>query len=155
MRFEAFKGSLMCDALGEQALIALFRGYNAVIKEFNRLLARFDLTEPQFNILLLLAQEEGGMALSRLGEKMLVTRSNITGLIDRLEREGLIVRDSLPSDRRATLARITEKGLGVLREAVPLLCQKINEITKVLSDEEKRGMVESLRKLRHGIQGRA
>ena len=150
MRFEAFKGSLICDTLGEQALIALFRGYNAVFRDFNRLLARFDLTEPQFNILLLLAQGEG-MSLSKLGEKMLVTRSNITGLIDRLEREGLIVRDTIPSDRRATIARITEKGLAVLREAVPLLCKRINDITKVLSDEEKKGLVESLRKLRHGI----
>ena len=118
VRFETFSDNeLVCDTMGEQSLIAIFRGYNAVLKDFNRLFARFGLTEPQFNMLLLLArQRKEGMVLGKIGDKMLVSKANITGLVDRLEREGLVVRENHAYDRRSRLAKMTEAGLDLLKK---------------------------------------
>ena len=148
VRFESFgEANLLCDSLGEEALVAIFRTYNTIIKDFNRLFARFGLTEPQFNILVLLAKRGNeGMVLSEIGKKMLVTRADVTGLIDRLEREGLIARASQPHDRRTKLAVITEKGLEIMRRIVPLHCDKINQITAALDCQEKRALLGSLAK---------
>ncbi len=153
MRFQAFAGSLFCDTQGELALISVFRCYNAIFKDFTRLFAPYGLTEPQFNILILLAQTEEGMLLSKIGEKLLVTRANVTGLVDRLERDGLIARNGLPQDRRVCVAKVTKKGLEVLRRVVPLLAQRINDATKALGEEEKKSLIESLRKIRYSING--
>lgn len=155
VRFEAFSDdALVCDSMGEQSLIAIFRSYNAVLKEFNRLFARFGLTEPQFNIMLLLARQgKEGMVLSEIGNKMLVSKANITGLIDRLEREGLVVRENHADDRRARLAKMTEAGLDLLKKVVPLHCEKINTITSALEEEEKKRLVKSLTRLSQAIQG--
>lgn len=149
VRFPLFAESdLVCDTMGERSLVAIFRGYNTVMKEFSRLFSRFGLTEPQFNILLLLAREgKEGMMLSEIGQKMLVSKADITGLADRLEREGLVVRDGRLNDRRAKVAKITEKGLGVVKKVVPLHCETINRITSVLDEPEKKALVDTLGKL--------
>ncbi len=153
VRFESFgETNLLCDSLGEETLVAIFRTYNTIVKDFNRLFARFGLTEPQFNILVLLAKRENeGMVLSEIGRKMLVTRADVTGLIDRLERDGMITRNSQPHDRRAKLAMITEKGLGMLRRIVPLHCDKINRVTAVLDGQEKRALLDGLAKVNQGL----
>lgn len=155
VRFEAFPDdALVCDSMGEQSLIAIFRSYNAVLKEFNRLFARFGLTEPQFNILLLLARQgKEGMVLSEIGAKMSVSKANITGLIDRLAREGLVVRENHADDRRARLAKMTEAGLDLLKKVVPLHCEKINTVTSALEEEEKKRLIQSLTRLSQAIQG--
>ena len=155
VRFETFSDNeLVCDTMGEQSLIAIFRGYNAVLKDFNRLFARFGLTEPQFNMLLLLArQRKEGMVLGKIGDKMLVSKANITGLVDRLEKLGLLARENHADDRRAKVARITEAGLDLLKKVVPLHCDKINKITSALEAEEKKRLVESLTKLCQAIRG--
>ncbi|HEY9734723.1 MAG TPA: MarR family transcriptional regulator [Trichocoleus sp.] len=53
------------------------------------------------------------LRLSELAEKVLLSRSNLTRLVDRLERAGLIRRESCPSDRRGTYAVLTEAGLAM------------------------------------------
>ncbi len=59
------------------------------------------------------------MLLHDLGEVLLMTRANVTGLIDHLEEKGLVKRVIDSSDRRARFARITKKGEGLLDEAAP------------------------------------
>jgi MarR family 2-MHQ and catechol resistance regulon transcriptional repressor len=149
VRFESFgESNLLCDSLGEETLVAIFRTYNTILKDFNRLFARFGLTEPQFNILVLLAKKGNeGMVFTEIGRKMLVSRANVTGLIDRLEREGFITRNGQPNDRRTKLAMITEKGLDMLRRIIPSHCDKINQLTAALNGQEKRALVGSLTKV--------
>ncbi len=60
------------------------------------------------------------MLLHDLGEVLLMTRANVTGLIDHLEEKGLVKRVIDSSDRRARFARITKKGEGLLDEVAPV-----------------------------------
>jgi DNA-binding MarR family transcriptional regulator len=55
--------------------------------------------------------------MSELAEAVLLSRSGLTRLVDRLERDGLVVRRSCPSDARGTLATLTDAGRARLREA--------------------------------------
>jgi MarR family transcriptional regulator, 2-MHQ and catechol-resistance regulon repressor len=66
-----------------------------------------DMTAAQFNALLALrAAGEEGLLMGDLGRRLMVTKSNVTGLVDRLERQGLVARAE-HRDRRATVVRIT------------------------------------------------
>jgi DNA-binding MarR family transcriptional regulator len=68
------------------------------------------MTAPQYGILLNLATR-GSMSLSDLGENIFRSNSTITSLIDRLEADGLVVREDHEQDRRITMATLTEQGL--------------------------------------------
>lgn len=60
---------------------------------------------------------EGRLRMSELAEAVLLSRSGLTRLVDRLEREGLVERRSCPSDARGTFAVLTEAGRNRLRDA--------------------------------------
>lgn len=84
---------------------------NLVSQEVRRRLrANFGMTLPQFDLLAQLDRERDGLRLGELSKRMMVTNGNVTGLVDRLEADGLISRESADGDRRVTVARLTEKG---------------------------------------------
>jgi len=75
-----------------------------------RLRVEFDVTLPQFDILAQLDREPGGLRLGELSRRTMVTNGNVTGLVARLESDGLIERLTLDDDRRVTVARLTKRG---------------------------------------------
>lgn len=75
-----------------------------------RLRNEFGATLPQFDLLAQLYREEDGLRLGELSSRTMVTNGNITGLVERLEADGTIIRERLPDDKRVTVARLTEKG---------------------------------------------
>ncbi|WP_139790381.1 MarR family winged helix-turn-helix transcriptional regulator [Rhizobium rhizosphaerae] len=82
-----------------------------ISQEIRRRLRReFGATLPQFDILSQLYRENDGLRLGELSKRTMVTNGNITGLVERLETEGLLVRERLPDDRRVIVACLTDKG---------------------------------------------
>ncbi|MGI6066224.1 MAG: MarR family winged helix-turn-helix transcriptional regulator [Bacillota bacterium] len=116
---------------------------------FNQFFARWGLTETKFNALVLLYKKDG-MALWELGEEMLVSRANITGLMDRLERRGLVTREINPDDRRSLTARLTTKARQLVEEILPELDKFNNNVMKGLDGEEKLLLLKLLKKLQDG-----
>ncbi|HOJ58823.1 MAG TPA: MarR family transcriptional regulator [bacterium] len=104
-------------------------------KEGQRFLRPFGLTDSQFNVLMLLKYQNGGEGINQtvLGERLLVNRSNVTGLIDRLEQAGWVQRFADPSDRRVNRIKITRAGLAVLDKAEEKYFARIAEVIGVLS----------------------
>ena len=78
-----------------------------------RLRADFDVTLPQFDILAQLDREPDGLRLGELSRRTMVTNGNVTGLVDRLVADGLIVRETLGGDRRVTVAKLTKRGATI------------------------------------------
>src|SRR5262249_55789920 len=118
----------------------------------DRGLRDLNLTGAQLNTLLALRDAGAeGIPLSELGRHLVVTKANVTGLMDRLEREGLVQRDS-HSDRRITLARLTAKGSAVLESALPRHEQILAELLDCLTAEEKEQLITLLTKLRRGLR---
>lgn len=75
-----------------------------------RLRAEFGATLPQFDLMSQLYREPDGLRLGELSKRTMVTNGNITGLVERLEVDGLVIRETPDDDRRVTVARLTQKG---------------------------------------------
>jgi DNA-binding MarR family transcriptional regulator len=84
------------------------------------LLAEHDLSLPTYDVLVQLSEAPGGrLRMTELAERVLLSRSGLTRLVDRLERDGLVCRQACPSDARGTHAVLTPAGLQRLRAAWP------------------------------------
>ena len=75
-----------------------------------RLRERFGVSLARFDYLSQLHRYEGGMKMRELSRFLMVTGGNVTGLTDDLERDGLVIRESSPTDRRAWIVRLTAEG---------------------------------------------
>ena len=75
-----------------------------------RLRERFDISLGRFDYLAQLHRHPGGLKMSELSRQLMVTGGNVTTLTDDLEREGLVLRESSPTDRRAWIVRLTPRG---------------------------------------------
>lgn len=70
----------------------------------------FDTTLPRFDVLAALSRYEEGLKMSQLSGILRVSNGNVTGIVDRLAKDGLLVRVPVPGDRRAWLVRLTRRG---------------------------------------------
>lgn len=75
-----------------------------------RLRVQFDTSLPRFDYLAQLYREPEGLRMKELSSHLMVTGANVTGITDELERDGLVVRSSSPTDRRSWIVRLTPKG---------------------------------------------
>jgi DNA-binding MarR family transcriptional regulator len=109
------------------------------------LLTEQDLPLASYEVLLHLAEAPGGMLrMTDLADRVLLSRSGLTRLVDRLERDGLVARTSCPSDARGTNAQLTEAGRARLRAAAPTHLRGVAEhVTDRLTPQE----IEQLREL--------
>ena len=75
-----------------------------------RLRAEFDTTLPRFDLMAQLERHADGLKMNELSQRLMVTGGNVTGITDQLESEGLVVRESDPTDRRAYTVKLTGAG---------------------------------------------
>src|SRR3712207_5195057 len=96
----------------------LARVYGKVQQQSARHLRRFGLTVAQFDVLAQVGAAEG-LSQQDLAARLLVTKGNVCGLLDRLERAGLVTRQPDPADRRVNRLRLTPEGARLYADAVP------------------------------------
>lgn len=101
------------------AVLALLRTADTLWNASHSLFARWALSPSQFNVLNLLSDQSTGLTQTELGRALIMHRSNVTGLVDRLERRGLIVRREVPGDRRVKRVELTEAGRRLWQEIYP------------------------------------
>jgi DNA-binding MarR family transcriptional regulator len=75
-----------------------------------RLRVEFDTTLPRFDVMAALYRAEKGLNMSELSGVLRVSNGNVTGIVDRLVADGLIMRVPVEGDRRAMIVRLTKKG---------------------------------------------
>ena len=75
-----------------------------------RLRERFDISLARFDYMAQLYRYRDGLKMRDLSRYLMVTGGNVTGLTDDLARDGMVIRESSPSDRRAWIVRLTAKG---------------------------------------------
>jgi len=91
--------------------IRLLRAARAIEAELReRLRKDFAVTLPQFDVMAALARKEGGMNMTELSRMLMVSNGNVTGIIDRLTVEKLVLRQAPANDRRSYIVRLTPKG---------------------------------------------
>jgi DNA-binding MarR family transcriptional regulator len=113
------------------------------------LAAHHMLPLPSYDVLLQLAESpQRRLRMTDLAERVLLSRSGLTRLVDRLSAEGLVSREACQDDARGTFTVITEAGLARLREAAPTHLRGIEEyVTTRLSPVELDTLGRLLRKL--------
>ena len=79
----------------------------------------FGMTLPRFDLLSQLERAPQGLTMGELSRRLMVTRGNVTGLIDRLVEENLVERTPMPKDRRAHIVRLTPAGEAAFGEMLP------------------------------------
>ena len=89
-------------------LLRTSRAIEAELRE--RLRVGFDTTLPKFDVMAALQRRPAGMTMTELSRFLMVSNGNVTGIIDRLAAEELVVRFPHEGDRRATFVRLTPKG---------------------------------------------
>ncbi len=80
-----------------------------------RLRERFDVTLPRFDLMAQLDRAPGGMTLSEVSQRMMVTNGNVTHVVDKLMAAGAITRRASETDRRAQVISLTEAGRAEFR----------------------------------------
>lgn len=137
------------DNLREQALLVMelmARAFLQIKKNSVRVFRHHGLTGAQASVLSLLSQEEG-KPMNKLSEQLLCDVSNVTGVVNRLEKQGYVWRASHPHDRRISLIGITAKGKATLAEVSPEHEKDIMARVRKLSAEERAILIMLLRKL--------
>lgn len=89
-------------------LLRSSRAIEAQLRE--RLRTKFSITLPQFDVMAALARTAEGMSMTELSRQLMVSNGNVTGIIDRLVAEKLVLRQAPVSDRRSFIVRLTPKG---------------------------------------------
>jgi DNA-binding MarR family transcriptional regulator len=84
------------------------RSIEAEVRE--KLRAEFGSTLPRFDVLAALHRSEEGLKMGDLSAELKVSNGNVTGIVERLVKDGMVLRVPVPEDRRALLVRLTQKG---------------------------------------------
>lgn len=140
----------------EQALrlwIALARSYQTFARAVGAKISEYGLTMPQFGILEALLHL-GPLTLGELAEKLLVTGGNVTYVMDRLEEDGLVLRERCGDDRRVIYAKLTPQGREVIEGAFPGHAEFVLGLVGHLQPSEREEVRRLLKKLGLGIAER-
>lgn len=124
--------------------------FQLVNHEIQKALKQEDITLPQLDILVCLGRTEG-LTLGEIGERLLVTGGNITGLVDRLERSGYVYRERNQKDRRIIRAKLTPKGVALHKEILPAFQKRLNKIMNILPSSEQRELNRLLKRLSQSL----
>jgi DNA-binding MarR family transcriptional regulator len=109
------KPKVAVPSLSKQRLrlwIRILRAARAIEAEVrDRLRVNFDVTLPQFDVMAALERKPDGMTMTELSRFLMVSNGNVTGIIDRLVTDKLVVRQAPANDRRAIIVKLTARGL--------------------------------------------
>jgi DNA-binding MarR family transcriptional regulator len=128
-------GLLTSSQLIEKRLRASFR-------------SEFDTTLPRFEVMAALAREPKGRTMGDISRWLLVSSGNITGIVSRLEADGLVTRSRSVDDRRTHLVRLSRKGQAEFERLSPKHEQWIKELLCGITRQEMATLDELLRKVK-------
>jgi DNA-binding MarR family transcriptional regulator len=106
------------DAKAMAAVTTIMRVQQILLAELDGLLRPHGLTFARYEALVLLSfSRDGALPMSLIGQRLMVHPTSVTNIIDRLERQQLVIRRPNPRDGRGTLAEITTAGREIMQRA--------------------------------------
>ena len=126
----------------EEAIYSLALVYNIITNEMTAYLKDYQFTPGKFNILMIIKHQgrEEGISQVEVSKRLIVTPSNMTKLIDKLEKDGLVTRSALEGDRRVNILRITSKGSRLLDSAWDGYNKKLKELVSGLELNKQKSL---------------
>ncbi len=140
------------DPSAVKACLHLLRCGSDLLAAFEIMLSRHGLSQGRFLALIVMYRTpEETISPSQLAAKVGVTRPTITGLLDGLEKEGLVERQGSAEDRRKIGVRLTDKGCEVLKGMLPDYYRRIAKLMENLSTGEREELLTLLEKINHAL----
>ena len=146
------------------AYLNLLRTGDEVYGVIGRYLSEHHISQGRFSVLMLLwrtsqmrcgggeqtAENQGPRTPAELADAAGVTRATMTGLVDTLERDGLVRREPDPNDRRMMSVELTPEGVTFIKQMLPGHFRLMAELMEPLTEDERKTLVGLLNKiLRH------
>jgi DNA-binding MarR family transcriptional regulator len=131
-------------SLEEELLVSLLRTTDLLHERFEHIIRPFSISMTQYNVLRILrGAEPKGRTCGEIGERMIAREPDVTRLLERMEKAGLIKRTRDSRDRRVVVTRITSAGLKLLDAMEP----KLREIDGLLKPMGERKIETTLKLL--------
>lgn len=138
--------------LEDRVFVSLLKTADALGLEAEQFLKSSGLTGAQYNVLRILrGAEPQGLSCSSIGDRMISHDSDITRLLDRMEKRNLISRERQTDDRRVVKTRITQQGLDVLKP----LDQPVHEVHKKQFEHMSAAKLKTLAELLEEVRTQA
>ncbi len=127
-----------------QALLQLLRTAETIWNGSRAFFERWNLSTSQFNVLNLLSSCPDGLTQIELSRQLIMHRSNVTGLVDRLEAKGLVRRNARAEDRRAYSVVLTQEGRALLEQILPHYYEVAEEVWKGFNVNQVKELTQGL-----------
>jgi len=136
-------------SLHAEAFLNLVRTSAQMQHALHLRLKPYSLTETQYNSLRILrGAGTVGLTCAEIAERLVSQDPDITRLVERLQRQGLVRRERGEKDRRVVLTKITAAGLDRLKEADPVVNSTVHALLSHLSSSELKTMIDLLERAR-------
>jgi DNA-binding MarR family transcriptional regulator len=114
---------------------------------------KYGITDAQFNVLIQLRYaRQNTLSQADLGRRLVVNKADMTGIIDRLERAGLVERADHPKDRRVNIIKITKKGRGMVDKLEPGYFEGVKKLMSGIPKADMEKIMKGMEKIRENIK---
>lgn len=117
----------------------------------SRLREEFGTTLPRFDFMAQLQRSPEGLTMGQLSQRMMVSGGNVSGIATQLESEGLILRQSVPGNRRTFCVTLTIEGQQRFADMAARHEQWVIELLGNLGSKEVEGLMSSLKRVKRGL----
>jgi DNA-binding MarR family transcriptional regulator len=138
-----------------EALLNIYYTGDLLKKRAREFFSHYGITDVQFNLMELLyyqAEEKTGLTQAELSRMLLVNRSNVTSLIDRMEKAKLVIRVDVPGDRRYNAIRLTNKGRKMIEDVEGKYMDEVRRVMAILGRSEMDALIRALELIRQNIR---
>ena len=142
------------NALATEAVMNTIRTADMLFDSIGRLLRPLNVSAAG-GLVLGILRDRGPMSPSELGERLIVTRATVTGLLDSLERRGFVRRSANPADRRGLIVEMTPAGRGVVQEVRTVIHRHEKALMSGFSDKDLHDYIERLHLIQESLTSAA
>ncbi|HHP7245403.1 MAG TPA: MarR family winged helix-turn-helix transcriptional regulator [Elainellaceae cyanobacterium] len=128
----------------------LVRAYQAFSSYSETFVRQYDLTPAQFDVIATLGNMQG-LSMGEIGEKTLITKGTLTGVVDRLEKKGLVIREVPPENRRSVIVSLTTAGEELFQQVFPAHIADIHQHLETMDASEMELMQVLLKRLQQAF----
>jgi len=145
------------DVVALEANLAVMETAEALRKAIARFIAPFGFAPgpPRYLVVrAIFLSKDGRLSLGEIAQRTGATTTNLTNLVDSLERDGWVVRQANPLDRRVTYVELTPQGKERCALMLPAVARYTSELLGCLTQDDQRNLIEALAKLRRAAEAR-
>ena len=139
------------DVPGLPEWLTVARAYQTCDKVMHRKLAEAGLTVPQYDLLMSLMKKDG-QTQQELAQRLLVVKSNVSSLLTRAERDGLVERRENPEDGRGKVVTLTDTGKRLARRGWKVQAEVVTTMFESMTPREMEQVAQTMNRVRQALE---